>query len=88
MRQHLKSLPIPIVASPALITPIQGVLGVILLPVNRFPNKLGLNVPNNMLRNLFFFYLYLRKSTFFTTFINKPDSSKDLTIHDIIHFFV
>ena len=54
MRQHLKSLPIPIVASPALITPIQGVLGVILLSVNRFPNKLGLNVPNNMLRNLFF----------------------------------
>ena len=60
MRQHLKSLPIPIVASPALITPIQGVLGVILLPVNRFPNKLGLNVPNNMLRNLFFFiYIYV-----------------------------
>ena len=60
MRQHLKSLPIPIVASPALITPIQGVLGVILLPVNRFPNKLGLNVPNNMLRNLFFLiYIYV-----------------------------
>ena len=60
MRQHLKSLPSPIVASPALITPIQGVLGVILLPVNRFPNKLGLNVPNNMLRNLFFLiYIYV-----------------------------
>ena len=60
MRQHLKSLPIPIVASPALITPIQGVLGVILLPVNRFPTKLGLNVPNNMLRNLFFLiYIYV-----------------------------
>ena len=47
--------------SPVLIVP---------LPINRFPNKLALKGPNNILRN----------SVLLTPFINKPDSSKDLTI--------
>ena len=53
MRQHQKSWPAHLslfstVPSAAVITP---------LPVNRFPNKLAPNVPNNILRNPFFKWL-------------------------------
>ena len=59
------------VPAPALIVP---------LPVNRFPNKLALHVPNNILKNPTF-----RSSTSFSIvllklFINNPYSWSDLTI--------
>ena len=63
-----------IVPSPALI---------LSLPVNRYPYKLAPKVPNNIPRNPPFrsFASFLIVSL--TPFINKPGSSKDLTIFTI-----
>ena len=61
-------------SSPALITP---------LPVNRGPNKLAPNVPNNFPRNPIFCYFASLLIILLTSFINKPDSLKDLTIFKI-----
>ena len=55
-------------SSPALITP---------LPVNRGPNKLAPNVPNNFPRNPIFCYFATVLIILLTSFINKPDSLKD-----------
>ena len=55
-------------SSPALITP---------LPVNRGPNKLAPNVPNNFPRNPIFCYFASLLIILLTSFINKPDSLKD-----------
>ena len=59
------------VPSPALIVP---------LPVNRFSNKLAAKVTNNIPRNSPFCYFALFLIVSLTPFINKPDSSRDLTI--------
>ena len=59
-----------IVPSPALIVPWPALI--VPLPVNRFPNKLAPNVPNNM-------YLIV----LLIPFLNKLDSSRDLTIFTI-----
>ena len=71
MRRHKKSWPALIVPSQVLILP---------LPVNKFPNKPALKVPNNIPRNppVCFFASFLTVSL--TPFINKPDSSRDLTV--------
>ena len=45
----------------------------------RFSNKLASNVPNNIIKNPPFCY--------FISFINKPDSSSDLTIFRILFTF-
>ena len=64
--------------SPALIVP---------LPVNRFPNKLAPNVPNNILRSATFcsFASFLIVSL--THYMNKLDSSSDLTFFMISLIF-
>ena len=49
------------------------------LPVNRHPNKLAPNVPNDMVRNLPFCFIIS-----LTPFINKLDSSRDSL--EIINF--
>ena len=67
----LKILRAVIVHSPALIAP---------LPVNRFPNKLAHEVPNNILRNPSFCSFASLLIVSLTSFINKPDYSRDLTI--------
>ena len=71
MSWHYESWPALTVPLPALIVP---------LPVNKFPNKPALKVPNNIPRNPPFrsFASFLIVSL--TSFINKPDSSSDLTI--------
>ena len=53
---------------------------IVSLPVNRFPNKLAPYVPKNKLRNppLCSFASFLIVSP--TSFVNKRDSSRDLTI--------
>ena len=50
------------------------------LPANRFPNKLAPKVPNNIPRNLPFCYFDSFLFVSVTPFINKPDSSRDVTI--------
>ena len=50
------------------------------LPVNRFPYKLAPNVPNNIPRNAPFCYFASFLVVSLTRFINKPDSSSDLTV--------
>ena len=67
-----------IVPSLAVISPSRALF--VSLSVNKFSNKLALNVPNNVLRNLPFctFASFLIVSL--TYFVNKPDSSSDLTI--------
>ena len=55
------------------------------LPVNKFPNKLAPKVSNNIQRNPPFYPFAPFWIVSLTPFINKPDSSSDLTI---IHFIV
>ena len=52
------------------------------LPFSRFPKKLEHNEPNNMLRNLLFFF-FLFSVVSLAPFINKSNSSRDLTIYMI-----
>ena len=79
MRRHKKSWPALIVPSQVLILP---------LPVNKFPYKPALKVPNNIPRNppVCFFASFLTVSL--TPFINKPDSSRDLTVFMILFRFL
>ena len=56
---------------PAYITP---------LSINRYPNKLAPNAPNNISRNPPFFSFTSCLIVFLTSFINKPVSSRDLII--------
>ena len=78
MRQHWKSCPALIVPSLVLIVP---------LPVNRFPNKLGPNLPNNIERNLPFCYFASFLIVLLAPFVNKPDSWRDLAIFMILFVF-
>ena len=50
------------------------------LPVNRFPNKLTLKVPNNIPRNTPFYCFASFLIVLLTLFIFKPDSSRHVTI--------
>ena len=50
------------------------------LPVNRFPNKLAPKVPNNIPKNPPFYSFALFSIFSLTSFINKPDFSRDLII--------
>ena len=74
MRQYEKSWSALIVPSSALIVP---------LPVKRYPNKLATNIPNSILRNMpcCSFALFLTVSL--NLFVNKSNSSRDLTIWDL-----
>ena len=67
------------VPSPALIASHPWLETMLLLPVNKFSNKLGLKVPNNIPRNppVYSFVSFLIVSL--TPFINKQDLSSDLT---------
>ena len=69
-----------IILSPAVIVPRPWVVAIAPLPANRFPNKLAPKVPSNIPRNPSFcsFASFLIVSM--TPFINKPESSRDLTI--------
>ena len=58
-------------SSPALILP---------LPVNRFPSKVAPKVPNYISKNPPFYSFASFLVVLLTPFINKPDSSRDLTI--------
>ena len=88
MRQPQKYWPALIIPSPALITPYPGMLTLrpsifdllTPLPVNRFPYKPAPNVPNNMLGNPPFWSFASILIVLLTPFINKKDSSRDLTI--------
>ena len=71
MRRHQNSCPALIVPSPAII---------VSLPVNIFTNKLAPNVPNNILRNQHFCSFASYLNVLITPFIDKPDSSRVLTI--------
>ena len=55
-------------------------LAIVPFPVNKFPNKLGVNGHCNILKNLPFCTFASFSVVSLTSFINKPDSSKDLTI--------
>ena len=57
------------VTSPALVVP---------LPVNRFPNKLALKVPHDIPRNPPFCSFDPFSIVSLTSFVKKPDSSRDL----------
>ena len=50
------------------------------LPVNKFPDELSRNVPNKMLRKPLFCFFASFVIVSLTTSINKPNSSRDLTI--------
>ena len=52
---------------------------IMLLFVNRFPNKLAPNVPNNIPRNPPFCSFTLFLIVLLTSFINNPDYSSELT---------
>ena len=52
----------------------------VVLPFNRFPNKLALNVPHNILRNAHFCTFDSFFIVSLAPFINKPDSSRYLII--------
>ena len=71
MRWHLKSWPALVLPLPALIVP---------LPATKFPNKLASKAPNNTLRNPPFSCYASFLIVLLTRFINKQDSSSDLTI--------
>ena len=60
-----------IIPSPALI---------VLLHVNRFPNKLASYVPNNILRNPLFIYFASFLILSLMPFIKKPDSLRDFIV--------
>ena len=53
------------------------------LAANRFPSKLALNVPNNIVRNTRLSFVALFLFFLLTSFINKPDSSRDLVVYMI-----
>ena len=95
IRQHEKSCPILTVPhiSLAQITPSAALITVrprpqfvafapqlilVPLPAKKVPNKLAHNKPNNMLRNPSFFHHFQLLSL--APFINRPDSSRYLTI--------
>ena len=61
----------------ALIIPLPGVT--VPVPVNRFPNKLTPDVPDNMPRNPRFCTIASFLILSLMLFINKPDFSRDLT---------
>ena len=65
---------------PAVILPHTCLVAIASLPVSRFPNKLAPKVPNNIPRNPPFYYFSSFSIAYPTPFINKPDSSRDLTI--------
>ena len=72
------SCPVLVVLLPAVITPYPGIFDLLtLLPVNRFPNKLAPNVPNNILRNKPFCSIASFLIVSLTLFIRNPDSSRD-----------
>ena len=75
-------LPSPalIIPAPVLITPFPGILAFTSLPVNRFHDKLALNVPNYMPRNPRFCSFASFLIVLLTPFIIKPYFSRDLTI--------
>ena len=62
----------------ALITP---------LPDNAFPNILAANVPNNIERSTPFCYFASLLIVSLIPFVSNPDSSSDLTIFTLSHFF-
>ena len=72
------SLPALNVPFPSLIVP---------LPVYKFPNKLAPKVPNSIPRNPFFLFYSFILIVLLTPFINKLDSSSDLTIFIISFIF-
>ena len=91
MRQYEKSWSALIVPSPVLIVPSSALI--VPLPVKRYPNKLATNIPNSILRNMpcCSFALFLIVSL--NLFVNKSNSSRDLTIWDLsdllqIYFFI
>ena len=57
---------------------------IVILPVNRFPNKLAPNVPNNILKNHPFCYFTSFVVVSLTPFINKLNSSSNLIIFMIL----
>ena len=59
---------VPGASSPPRITP---------LSANRFPDKLALNVPNQMTRNSPFYFFASFLAVRLTPFMNNPDSSRD-----------
>ena len=78
MRQHKKSLPVLIVPAAALIVHSSALITP--LPVNRLPNNLAPNVPNEIPKNPPFSSFASFLIVLLTRLINKPDSLKDLTI--------
>ena len=78
MRQHKKSLPVLIVPAAALIVHSSALITP--LPVNRLPNNLAPNVPNEIPKNPPFCSFASFLIVLLTRLINKPDSLKDLTI--------
>ena len=82
MKLHWKFWPAIILPFPIVI--VFSVVLIMLLPDNRFRNKLQTNVPNTKLRNapLYSFTLFL--IVLLTTFIKQPSSSKYLIIFIIL----
>ena len=74
----VKNLPVLIVPSHVLIIPSPALI--VLLHVNRFPNKLASYVPNNILRNPFFIYFASFLIVSLMPFIMKPDSLRDFIV--------
>ena len=83
-----KYWPALIVPSPALITLLPGIFDRFTpLPVNKFLNKVGLNVSNNMPRNPHFSFFALFWTDLRTPFLNNPKLFKRFDcLYDIIHF--
>ena len=65
---------VAIAPSPALITPLSGILFFTPLSLNKFPNKLAHNVPNSMSRNAAFLSFASILIVSLTPFISKTGS--------------
>ena len=69
----------------------QTVLSLVLIvpyfPCNRFPNKLGPKVPDNIARNPPFCSFTSFLVVLLTSFVSKADSSRDLIIFMILFIF-
>ena len=83
MRLHLKSWPALIVPCPWLVAVAPLPALIVPLPINRFHNKLAPKVPVNIPRNPPFYHFGSFLVISLTSFINKTDFSRDLTIFKI-----
>ena len=95
MRLHQKSCPALFIPVPGLFTashPLLIPLPAVFTPfaASIFPNKLAPNVPNNVARHPAFCYFVSFSMVGVTPFINKLETSRDLTIFliNIFHFFI